>query len=601
MRPISSTKLPANSKEDIKSLKKLAPYIWKYRYRTLFALLSLILAKVANVGVPMVFKEIVDALDIKNPGVVLLVPLSLVLAYGLLRAGASLFNELRDAIFARARHSIMRIISVELLEHLHKLSLSFHLERKTGALTRDMERGTSSINSLMNLFLFNVIPTTIEILLIAVILLNLYDPWFAIITFSTVLVYIVFTMLVTNWRMKFRVEMNVRDSEASSSLLDSIINFETVKYFNNEKYELNKYDEKLAKWEDSGVKSQTSMSALNFGQALIIAIGVTSVMYLAVKAVVENSMTIGDLVLINTFMLQLFIPLGFLGIVYSQVKHALADIHMMFKIFAEQPEISDLEPAEALNTKEYDIEFNDLHFAYNPAKPVLQGINFIVPNGKKVAIVGHSGSGKSTIAKLLFRLYEPTRGAIYINKQDIRNLTQESLRNAIGIVPQDTVLFNDTILNNVLYAKPEALMEDVINACKNANIHDFIESLPDGYQTVVGERGLKLSGGEKQRVAIARAILKSPEILVFDEATSSLDSITEKTILDNLSAIAKQHTTLVIAHRLSTVVDADNIIVLDQGRIIESGTHNNLLAAGGYYFNLWQKQQDKFLGEKYKM
>lgn len=591
MRHTRNTQVPKNSGSDIKSLAKLLPYLWRYRHRTLLAVLSLILAKVANVTVPIIFKEIVDTLDIQTTSMAVVLPISLVLAYGLMRAGASLFNELRDAIFARARHSIMRTVSVELLEHLHKLSLRFHLDKKMGAITRDMERGTSSINSLMNLFLFNVIPTVIEIILIALILLKLYSPWFAAITFLTVVIYISFTMMVTNWRMKFRIEMNIRDSEASASLLDSIVNFETVKHFNNESYEIKKYDAKLSKWEDSGVKSQTSMSALNFGQAFIIAIGVTAVMYLAVSSTANGQMSIGDLVLVNTFMLQLFIPLGFLGIVYSQVKHALSDIHMMFKIFAEQPDIENHPEASVLNPTQCDIKFENVHFAYNRNNPILKGVSFSVTNGQKVAIVGASGSGKSTLAKLLFRLYEPTQGQVNINQQNINQVTLESLRQAIGIVPQDTVLFNDTILNNVRYAKPDASIGEIHQACISANIHTFINSLAEGYDTAVGERGLKLSGGEKQRVAIARAILKSPAILIFDEATSSLDSITEQAILDNLSTIAKKHTTLVIAHRLSTIIDADEIIVLDNGRIVEAGNHKTLLESRGQYFKLWQKQQ----------
>ena len=586
------TSLPGTAGNDLKTLRALAPFLWAYRGRVLLALGFLILAKVANVGVPLVLKDIVDALDI-NGHEELLLPLSFLLIYGLLKLASSLFNELRDAVFARVRHGAMRSVSLKVLEHLHRLSLRFHLERKTGGLSRDIDRGTRSVSSLMNFMVFSILPTLVEITLVAIILLARYDIWFAIVTFVAVISYIVFTMVVTEWRMKYRIAMNKFDSVANTQAIDSLLNYETVKYFGNEGYELARYDESLKDWESLAVKSQTSLSALNFGQSVIIAAGVTVIMILAAQGVVDGSMTLGDLVLVNAFLLQLFIPLNFLGVVYSQLKHALADMHLMFDVLNKDPEIVDRPDAVALDPGDSEIRFEHVSFAYEQQRPILHDVSFTIAPGQKVAVVGPSGAGKSTLARLLFRFYEPGSGRILINNQDISRVTQNSLRQSIGIVPQDTVLFNDSLLYNIAYAKPSASHDEIKQAAKVANIHAFIESLPQGYDTVVGERGLKLSGGEKQRVAIARAVLKNPRILVFDEATSSLDSHSEKSILTALRKAAAHHTSLVIAHRLSTIVDADYILVMEAGRIIESGVHQKLLAQEGAYAKLWAMQQQE--------
>jgi ATP-binding cassette subfamily B protein len=584
--------MPSDSRQDWRTIKSLLPYLWNYRFRAGLAVGSLILSKFANVSVPLILKEIVDIFD-QNHEAALVLPLGLLVGYGLMRAGSALFNELRDGIFAKVRHGIVREISIHFVEHLHNLSLRFHLDRKTGGITRDMERGTRSISSLFNMLLFNIIPTLVEVTLIAVILLANYNPWFAIVTFSTVGVYIFTTFLITNWRMKFRVAMNQRDSNASSQAVDSLINYETVKYFGNERYELDQYDHQMREWEEAAVKSQTSMSALNFVQSFIIAIGVTIIMVLAGQGVVDGEMTLGDLVLVNTFLLQLFIPLGFLGVVYSQIKHSLSDIDMMFQLLEKKPEIVDRDDATTLEAGRGEIHFNHVDFAYNPDRPILHDVSFTVPAGHKVAIVGQSGSGKSTLARLLFRFYEPQSGSITINGTDIGHVSQQSLRKAIGIVPQDTVLFNHTIGYNIEYARPGTPQSEVEEAARMANIHAFISGLPQGYETTVGERGLKLSGGEKQRIAIARAILKNPPIMIFDEATSSLDSAAEKVINDALREISTQHTTLVIAHRLSTIADADEILVMEQGKIIERGTHAELLQADNRYAEMWQLQQQE--------
>ncbi len=585
-----NTRMPSSTRQDWRTIKSLAPYLWHYRFRAGLAIGSLILSKLANVAVPLLLKDIVDALD-QNHEVALVLPLGLLVGYGLMRAGSALFNELRDGIFAKVRHGIVREVSINFMAHLHNLSLRFHLDRKTGGITRDMERGTRSISSLFNMLLFNIIPTLVEVTLIAAILLSSYNPWFAIITFSTVGIYIFSTFVITNWRMKFRVTMNQRDTEASTQAVDSLINYETVKYFGNERYEIDHYDQQMRQWEDAAVKSQTSMSALNFIQAFIIAIGVTIIMVLAGQGVVDGEMSLGDLVLVNTFLLQLFIPLGFLGVVYSQIKHSLSDIDMMFQTLEEKPEIVDRPNATTLAAGRGEIRFNNIHFAYNPDRPILHDISFTVPAGRKVAVVGQSGSGKSTLARLLFRFYEAQSGTITINDTDICQVTQNSLREVIGIVPQDTVLFNHTIRYNIEYARPGASQNEIEQAARLANIHDFIRQLPQGYETTVGERGLKLSGGEKQRIAIARAILKDPPIMIFDEATSSLDSAAERVIIEALQKISTQHTTLVIAHRLSTIADADEILVMEQGRIIERGRHNELLEQEGTYASMWSLQQ----------
>jgi len=583
------TERPHENRDDWNNLRKLTPFLWDYRGRVLLALASLVLAKLANVGIPLLLKEIVDLLD--NPaGRLLELPIMLLVAYGILKLSASLFNELRDALFARVRYRAMRHVGNRVLQHLYNLSLRYHLERKTGALTRDLERGAQSVSSILNYLTFNIIPVTVEFVLVAGFLFINYEWQFAVVTFSTVVIYIIFTLMVTEWRMVYRLKMNEMDSQASMQAVDSLINYETVKYYGNEKLELNRYDETLEEWEDAAVKSQTSMSALNFGQASIIAIGVTFIMVFAANGVVEGRMTLGDLVLVNAFLIQLFLPLGFLGIVYRQIKYALADMDRMLRLLDKEPEIVDRPNAKDLLLKQGEVSFENVNFSYNADRQILRDISFTVAPGKKVAVVGPSGAGKSTLARLLFRFYEVDDGRIVIDDQNIAAVTQQSMRAAIGIVPQDTVLFNDTILFNLSYARPQASEVEIKNAARKAHIHHFIESLPDRYETVVGERGLKLSGGEKQRVAIARAILKDPRILIFDEATSSLDSHAEMEIQKALKTVSEEHTTLVIAHRLSTIVDADEILVLENGKIIERGQHQSLLEKPGAYARMWELQ-----------
>jgi ATP-binding cassette subfamily B protein len=568
----------------------MLPFLWEYRGRALLALVCLVLAKVANVGIPLLLKEIVDSLD-QGDQALLVLPLFLLLGYGALRLGSSLFNELRDAIFARVRYRAMRNLSSRVLTHLHELSLRFHLQRQTGAISRDLERGARSVSTILNYLVFSIIPMLVEFGLVALIMLSQYEIVFTLVTFATVAVYVVFTLAITEWRMDFRHAMNRLDSQANNQAFDSLINYETVKYFGNEALELQRYDETLSRWEDNAVKSQTSMSLLNFGQGGIIAIGVTLIMLLAANSVVRGVMSIGDLVLVNAFMLQLFIPLNFLGIVYRQIKYSLADMDLVFKLLEERAEITDAEDAKTLRLSAGEIRFEGVDFAYQAERTILHQVDFTIAAGEKLAVVGHSGAGKSTLARLLFRFYDVSSGRITIDDQDIRQITRSSLRSAIGIVPQDTVLFNDTILYNLAYGKPGASQGAIEEAARIAHIAEFIEQLPDGYQSVVGERGLKLSGGEKQRVAIARAMLKRPRILVFDEATSSLDTKTEQAIQETLGEVAKHHTTLVIAHRLSTVVDADRILVMEGGCIKEQGTHHELLALGGLYHQMWQLQQ----------
>ena len=597
------TAKPHGNRKDIENLKRLFPYIWDFKGRVFIALLCLVISKVAIVGMPLLLKDIVDGLDaVAGKGSVLentplVLPLILLLSYGALRLTASLFNELRDAVFSRVRYHAMRNISRRVLKHLYSLSLSYHLDRKTGGVTRDLERGTNSLSSILNYLVFNIIPTAAEFTFVAIILLGKYEPQFAIVTFSTVALYITFTLLVTNWRMHYRHEMNLHESTASGYAVDGMLNYETVKYFTNEEYELNQYDKTLEQWEGAAVKSQVSMSMLNFGQGAVIAVGVTLMMIYAAQGVVDGVMTLGDLVLVNTMMLQLFVPLNFLGIIYRALKYSLADMDMMLKLLDTKRTVSDDDSASALTVAGASIRFDNVSFKYDKdndkGREILKNVSFDIPPGQKVAVVGPSGAGKSTLARLLFRFYDVTDGAISIDDQDIRQVTQESLRKNIGIVPQDTVLFNHSIEHNIRYAKLDATMGEIEQAAKHANIHDFIMCLPEAYQTIVGERGLKLSGGEKQRVAIARVILKNPRILVFDEATSSLDSHSEKLILESLQDLAQKHTTLVIAHRLSTIIDSHNIIVLDKGQIVEQGSHQHLLEKQGLYAHLWQLQQEE--------
>ncbi|SDY27350.1 ATP-binding cassette, subfamily B [Allochromatium warmingii] len=587
---IFATERPHDDRRDWRNLHGMLPYLWEFRGRAALAIGCLVLAKVANVGVPLILKDIVDAFQ-EPTAQLLILPVSLLLVYGVLKLSASLFNELRDVVFARVRYRAMRRLSTRVLEHLHRLSLRYHLERQSGAVSRDLERGTRSVSTILNYLVFSVLPVAVEFSLVAAIMIGRYDLSFVLVTFGTVAVYFAFTFMITEWRMEYRHRMNHLDSQGNTQAFDSLINYETVKYFGNERLELKRYDDTLAEWEEMAVASQTSMSVLNFGQGAIIAIGVTLMMTLAAQGVVAGQLSVGDLVLVNALMLQLFIPLGFLGIVYRQIKYALADMDLVFKLLERQPEIEDQPNAPTLALTEGAIRFEQVDFHYQPERPILHGIDFTLAPGQTLAVVGHSGAGKSTLSRLLFRFYDVTGGRIVLDGQNIRSVTQESLRAAIGIVPQDTVLFNESIYYNLAYGRPEASRAEIERAAEMAHIRAFIESLPDGWNTVVGERGLKLSGGEKQRVAIARAILKRPRILIFDEATSSLDSHTEQAIQQTLAEVAENHTTLVIAHRLSTVVDADRILVLEQGRIREQGRHRELLDAGGHYAAMWELQQ----------
>ena len=594
-RSFSQSNPPANqsTRNDWATLKTLLPYLWEWKWRVIFAMACLVMAKMANVGIPMILKEIVDSLTVspQSANAVLVLPMALLIAYGLLRLSTTAFTELREFFFARVTQRAVRNIALKVFRHLHALSLRFHLNRQTGGVTRDIERGTRGISTLISYTLFSILPTLVEISLVLGYLSLQYDIWFSVITITALFIYIVFTVLVTEWRTNFRRTMNDLDSKANVRAIDSLLNYETVKYFGNEEYEARRYDEGLQRFERAAVQSQNSLSLLNTGQSLIIATAVTLILWRATLGVIAGTMTLGDLVLVNAFMIQLYIPLNFLGVIYRELKQSLADIERMFALLDENREVADSPAALALQVDRAELEFKHIDFSYEAKRQILFDVDFSVAAGTTTAVVGHSGSGKSTLARLLFRFYDVDRGVILIDGQDIREVTQTSLRQAIGIVPQDTVLFNDTIAYNIAYGKPGAAQSEIEAAARSAYIHDFILSLPDGYQTMVGERGLKLSGGEKQRVAIARTLLKDPKILVFDEATSALDSQAEQAIQAQLKDIARNRTTLVIAHRLSTIADAQQILVMSQGRIVERGTHAELLAARGLYADMWERQQ----------
>ena len=599
MRPTTIEPGQFRPGSQIKTLRHLLPYLWRrdrrdLRVRVCLAVVLLVAAKVANVYVPIILRGAVDALNaIGNPpNAAAAIPLALLLAYGAARVMAIGFGELRDAVFARVAQNAIRRIALRTFRHLHALSLRFHLERRTGALSRAIDRGTKGIEFLLSFMLFNVIPTLVEIFMVCGILWYLYNVWFALVTFVTIFGYIVFTMTVTEWRIKYRRAMNRTDEEANTKAVDSLLNYETVKYFGNEGHEARRFDSALERYEKAAVLSRTTLSALNVGQGAIIAVGLTLVMYMAGRGVINKTMSVGDFVLVNTYMIQLYLPLNFLGFVYREIKQSLTDMERMFSLLDVNEEVADAPDAKPLQVDKGEISFDHVNFSYDERRQILHDLSFTATPGSTVAIVGPTGSGKSTISRLLFRFYDATDGAIAIDGQPIRDVTQASLRAAIGIVPQDTVLFNDTIYYNIAYGRPGATKDEVEEAARMAQIHDFIAKLPDGYESMVGERGLKLSGGEKQRVAIARTILKNPPILLFDEATSALDTHTEKDIQASLRRVSRNRTTLVIAHRLSTVVEADEILVLDHGRVVERGTHAKLLAEDGAYAAMWRRQQE---------
>ncbi len=599
--------------QDMQTIRTLLPYLWpresfNLRARVVIALILLGLSKLANVVVPIFYKHAVDALggDGKIDGApeasgvptVIVVPVMLLVAYGVARVLAQAFGELRDAVFTRVAQRAVRQAGLKTFRHLHKLSLAFHMARKTGRISRAVERGTKGIEFLLRFTLFNILPTLLEIILVCGILWKLYNIWFALVTFATIVGYIAWTLIVTEIRIKHRRAMNESDSIAHSKAIDSLLNFETVKYFTNEDHEAKRFDSALRAYEDAATRSGESLSYLNIGQGVIIAIGLTLVMLMAANGVARGGMTVGDFVLVNAYLIQLYMPLNFLGFVYREIKQSLVDMEQMFGLMVKNPDISDREDATPLTIKGGEIRFENIRFSYDPRREIMKGVSFAVPAGNTVAIVGPSGSGKSTISRLLYRFYDIDEGSIFIDDQDIRGVTQDSLRGSLGMVPQDTVLFNDSVYYNIAYAKPGAAPTEIETAARSAHIHDFIMSLPDGYETVVGERGLKLSGGEKQRVAIARTILKNPDILIFDEATSALDSHTEREIQASLKELSARRTTLVIAHRLSTVVDADEIIVLEKGSIVERGDHQALLTANGAYAAMWKRQQETARAEE---
>jgi ATP-binding cassette subfamily B protein len=572
-------------------IRRLLPYLWEYRGRVVLALAFLVTAKLANIGVPLVMKRIVDGLS--GPKQMLAVPAALLAAYALLRLSSTVFNELRDVVFVKVAQRAMRRIALEVFHHLHALSLRFHLERQTGGLTRDIERGTRGISTLLSFMVFSVLPTLLEISLVTGFLVYRFDVWFGVITIAALLVYIGLTFAISEWRTQHRRQMNELDSQANTKAIDSLLNYETVKYFGNESYEARRYDTNLAGYERAVVTSETSLGLLNAVQATVIATAVALLMWRAAEGIVAGNLTLGDLVMVNALLIQLYIPLNFLGVMYREIKQALTDMERMFKLLSENREVEDRPGAAPLAVKGGAIRFEHVDFGYDPERRILHDVSFEVPAGRKVAVVGASGSGKSTLARLLFRFYDVDAGRITIDGQDLRDVKQASVRAAIGVVPQDTVLFNDTIYYNIAYGRPEATREQVENAARVAHIADFIARLPGGWETTVGERGLKLSGGEKQRVSIARTVLKDPPILVFDEATSALDSRTEKSIQAELAEISRDRTTLVIAHRLSTIVDADEILVLDHGRIVERGSFRELLDADGRFAEMWRLQQEE--------
>ncbi|PPR66507.1 MAG: ATM1-type heavy metal exporter [Alphaproteobacteria bacterium MarineAlpha3_Bin1] len=583
-------------RKDWRTICTLLPYLWPpgeagIRVRVVMAMVLLTLAKITNVVVPIFYKHAVDALS-TNTAAVLAVPVALLVGYGLARILAQTFGELRDAVFAKVAQRAIRLAGLKAFKHLHRLSLRFHMDRKTGGVSRAIERGTKGIEFLLSFMLFNVLPTLLEIVMVCFILWGLYGIWFALVTFLTMGTYITWTLVITEWRIKYRRIMNETDSEANTKAIDSLLNFETVKYFGNEDHEADRFDSSLRNYEAAAVKSKTTLSFLNIGQGAIIATGVTIVMVMAGMGVVGGTMTIGDFVLVNAYLVQLFLPLNFLGFVYREIKRSLTDMETMFELMQENAEVKDIPGAKALALGGGEVVFEDVSFSYDSRRSVLDDVSFSVEPGKTIAIVGPSGAGKSTISRLLFRFYDATHGRILIDGQDIRDVTQKSVRAAIGMVPQDTVLFNDTIYYNIAYGAPGATPTEIEGAAKMAHIHDFIMSLPDGYSSTVGERGLKLSGGEKQRVAIARTILKNPRIMLFDEATSALDTHTEQEILSSLKEVSAERTTLTIAHRLSTVIDSDEILVLDDGRVVERGNHVSLLVLEGTYAAMWARQQE---------
>jgi len=582
---------------DWRVIRDLLPYLLEYRFRVILALSCLIAAKFANLGIPILMKELIDSLDVKtdSPQALLVVPVGIIIAYGLLRISASLFAELREALFARVTQNAVRKVALQVFEHLHSLALSFHLARQTGGVSRDIERGTRGIQSLISYSLYSILPTLIEFCLVLGYFAYSYDIWFAAITLVALVLYIVFTIVVTEWRTHYRRTMNDMDSKANQKAIDSLLNFETVKYFGNEAFEARRYDENLLRYQSAAVKSQKTLAFLNLGQQIIIAIGLMLILWRATLGVVNGTMTLGDLVLVNTLMIQLYIPLNFLGVIYREIKQSLTDMDRMFSLLNTDKEIADSPNAHPLHIENQghgpDVRFEHVSFHYDAKREILQDVSFNIPAGTITAVVGQSGAGKSTLARLLFRFYDVQSGKIVIDGQNIQEVTQASLRKAIGIVPQDTVLFNDTIGYNIAYGDPSASIEEVQEAARAAQIDGFIKRLPDGYDTQVGERGLKLSGGEKQRVAIARTLLKKPAMLIFDEATSALDSKTERAFQEELLSLAKNRTTLIIAHRLSTITHADQILVMDHGQIVERGTHLELLASKGRYAEMWQMQE----------